>query len=251
MDQHGTRVTVRIVLRQANQENISATRTDGERRNRSIVGEPQYRFTPQWTPSFHPPPRRGPAPLLVREDLLMTRRIARARNRSSLPVSPTMGKYIQPYTGPLTATTGHIACRNRRLLPQNHSRKKHTRTSTRHIGLPSIDGCRVCPRHTIGTYTNPASSNFNCRGRAARSTNNGLSGIRYSGLNASSEQERANQSPRRVLGPWTMMVRAKKDKGNPTRQEYPNGKRTKERDEGAGIHEGVAGLRQRRMASSW
>ena len=32
MDQHGPRVTVRIVLRQANQENISATRMEGERR---------------------------------------------------------------------------------------------------------------------------------------------------------------------------------------------------------------------------
>ena len=32
MDQHGSRVTVRIVLWQANQENTSATRTEGERR---------------------------------------------------------------------------------------------------------------------------------------------------------------------------------------------------------------------------
>ena len=123
VDQHGTRVTVRIVLRQANQENISATRTEGEHRNRSIVAAPQYRFTPQWTPSFHPPPRRGPAPLLAREDLSMTQRIAHARNRRRVPVSPMMGTCIQPYTGPLTDTTCHTACRNRRLLPQDHSRK--------------------------------------------------------------------------------------------------------------------------------
>ena len=97
---------------------------DGRRTpNRSIVSEPQYQFIPQWIPNFHPPPRRGPAPLLVREDLSITRKIARARNRRSMSVSPTMGKSNQPYTGPLTDTTGHTTCRNRRLLPQDHSRK--------------------------------------------------------------------------------------------------------------------------------
>ena len=97
---------------------------DGRRTpNQSIVSEPQHRFTPQWTPSIHPLPRQGPAPLLAREDLSITRRIARARSRRSVPVSPTMGKCIRPYTGPLTGTTGHSACGNRRLLPQDHSRK--------------------------------------------------------------------------------------------------------------------------------
>ena len=37
LDQHGSRVTVRIVLRQADQENISATRTEGERRTDQSV----------------------------------------------------------------------------------------------------------------------------------------------------------------------------------------------------------------------
>ena len=123
MHQHGSRVTVRIILRQANQEVISSDKDGRRTPNRLIVSEPQHRFTPQWTPSFHPPPKRGPAPLLAREDLSITRRIARARNRRSVPVSLMMGKCIQPYTGPLTGTTGHTACRNRRLLPQDHSRK--------------------------------------------------------------------------------------------------------------------------------
>ena len=123
MDQHGSRVTVRIVLRQDNQEVISSDKDERRTPNQSIVYKPQHRFTLQWTPSFHLPPRRGPAPLLAREDLLNTQRMAWARNRRSMPVSPTMGKCIQPYTGPLTGTTGHTTCRNRHLLPQDHSRK--------------------------------------------------------------------------------------------------------------------------------
>ena len=43
-----------------------------------------------------------------------------------------------------------------------------------------------------------------------------------------------------------MLVRARKNKGKPTEQEYSDGKRTKERDEETGIHEGVAEKRQQK-----
>ena len=123
LDQHGN-AGYRLNRPSAGQPGEYLRDKDGKRTaNQSIVSEPQYRFTPQWTPSFHPPPRGGPAPLLVRENLSITRRIARARNRRSMLVSPTMGKCIEPYTGPLPDTTGHTACGIRRLLLQDHSRK--------------------------------------------------------------------------------------------------------------------------------
>ena len=43
-----------------------------------------------------------------------------------------------------------------------------------------------------------------------------------------------------------MLVRARIDKAITTRQEYPNGKGTKERDEETGVHKGVVGMRQQK-----
>ena len=79
---------------------------DGKRRlNQTIGAEPQYRPTPQWMPSIHPPPRRASTATCSRGLIDDSRWFARARSRRGVLDSPTMGNGNSCGAGPLTDTT--------------------------------------------------------------------------------------------------------------------------------------------------
>ena len=105
--------------------------------------------------------------------------------------------------------------------------------------------------NTRGMYMNPVSSNFDCRDRATQSTINGLSGMRNSSHSLVRTREGKPDtmpSTRAVDECW---YKQRKTKENPSSTNTQMVKGQRERDKGAGIHKGVTGKRQQKMASSW
>ena len=142
------------------------------RPDRSIVAEPQYRPTPQWTPSVHPPPRRASTATCSRGliDDMVDRKGKEPKERAGLSndgewlllwcQTPTRHNQSQPcrirctYQQRIWVSTSYQqfhsdgstppACRTGRRSVPRHSGGRIRYRRNRHSGYLSVGFARAC-----------------------------------------------------------------------------------------------------------
>ena len=204
---------------------------DGRRTpNRSIMAEPQYRFTPRWTLSFHPPSRRGPAPLLAQEDLSINMKDhsgKEPKERAGLSndgeahstVYRTPNRYHRPH-----CLWNPPTCYHKTIAGSNIPELRLDRTASRR--LMAVESAPAKPLGCMRIWC-PRTSTVGAELREARTTVFQECATPARSLVRTREgKPDTTPSTRALDGCW---YEKGKTKENPQEQECPNGKRTKEK----------------------